>query len=75
LPYTALIRPRQPILHMAHPPIRPPAHLHPSTQVGSWSRVLEDAVRSLINDHGLTVVVASGNSGVDACYVAPGGQV
>ena len=41
-------------------------------QVGSWSRVLEDAVRSLINDHGVTVVVASGNSGVDACYVAPG---
>jgi len=29
-------------------------------------------VRSLINDHGVTVVVASGNSGVDACYVAPG---
>ena len=41
-------------------------------QVGSWSRVLEEAVRSLINDHGVTVVVASGNSGVDACYVAPG---
>ncbi|KAL4418998.1 hypothetical protein ABPG77_000863 [Micractinium sp. CCAP 211/92] len=40
-------------------------------QVGSWSRVLEDAVRSLVNDHGVTVVVASGNSGVDACYVAP----
>lgn len=41
-------------------------------QVGSWSRVLEDAVRSLTNTHGVTVVVASGNSGVDACYVAPG---
>lgn len=41
-------------------------------QVGSWSRVLEDAVRSLINDHGVNVMVASGNSGVDACYVAPG---
>ncbi|KAI3433663.1 hypothetical protein D9Q98_003472 [Chlorella vulgaris] len=40
-------------------------------QVGSWSRVLEDAVRSLTNTHGVTVVVASGNSGVDACYVAP----
>lgn len=34
--------------------------------------MLEDAVRSLVNDHGVTVVVASGNSGVDACYVAPG---
>lgn len=55
---------------------RPPATplIHPTArlQVGSWSRVLEDAVRSLINDHGVTVVVASGNSGVDACYVAPG---
>jgi subtilisin family serine protease len=40
-------------------------------QVGSWSRVLEEAVQSLINNHGITVVVASGNSGVDACYVAP----
>eukprot|EP00887_Chlorella_sp_A99_P005360 scaffold1.g5360.t1 len=40
-------------------------------QVGGWSRVLEDTVRSLVNDHGITVVVASGNSAVDACYVAP----
>jgi len=40
-------------------------------QVGSWSRVLEEAVQSLINNYGITVVVASGNSGVDACYVAP----
>ncbi|PSC68852.1 serine protease [Micractinium conductrix] len=40
-------------------------------QVGSWSRVLEDAVRALATTHGITVVVASGNSGVDACYVAP----
>lgn len=48
------------------------AVFRPRKQVGSWSRVLEDAVRSLINDHGVTVVVASGNSGVDACYVAPG---
>jgi subtilisin family serine protease len=40
-------------------------------QVGSWSRVLEDAVRSLVNNHGVTVIVASGNSAVDACYVAP----
>jgi subtilisin family serine protease len=40
-------------------------------QVGSWSRVLEDAVRSLTTTYGVTVVVAAGNSGVDACYVAP----
>lgn len=40
-------------------------------QVGSWSRVLEDAVRSLVTNHGVIVVVASGNSAVDACNVAP----
>jgi subtilisin family serine protease len=40
-------------------------------QVGSWSRVLEDAVRSLVVNHGVTVIAASGNSAVDACYVAP----
>ncbi|GAB4817850.1 hypothetical protein N2152v2_004896 [Parachlorella kessleri] len=40
-------------------------------QVGSWSRVLEDSVRSLARNYNITVVVASGNSGVDACYVAP----
>ena len=39
--------------------------------VGSWSQVLEDAVRSLVSDHGVNVVVASGNSAVDACDVAP----
>jgi subtilisin family serine protease len=39
--------------------------------VGGWSRVLEDAVRGLVERFGLTVVVAAGNSNVDACYVAP----
>lgn len=39
--------------------------------IGRWSRSLEDAVRSVINDHGLTVVVASGNGGVDSCSIAP----
>ena len=34
-------------------------------------RILEDAVRSLILTNGITVVVASGNSDVDACTVAP----
>lgn len=28
-------------------------------QVGSWSRVLEDAVRSLVLDHGITVRASS----------------
>lgn len=40
-------------------------------QIGSWSRVLEEAVRSLVQKHGITVTVAAGNSQVDACYVAP----
>jgi len=40
-------------------------------QVGSWSRVLEDTVRTLVKNHGITVIVASGNSAVDACNVAP----
>ena len=39
-------------------------------QVGSWSRVLEDAVRSVVK-LGVTVIVASGNSAVDACQVSP----
>ena len=34
-------------------------------------RILEDAVRSLILSNGITVVVASGNSDVNACTVAP----
>lgn len=40
-------------------------------QQGNWSRVLEDAVRSLIQNHGVTVIVASGNSSVDACTISP----
>ena len=40
--------------------------------VGSWSRALEEAVKNLIVEYGITVIVASGNSGVDSCYVAPG---
>jgi subtilisin family serine protease len=40
--------------------------------VGSWSRALEEAVKNLVNEYGITVIVASGNSGVDSCYVAPG---
>lgn len=39
--------------------------------IGRWSRTLEDSVKSLINTHGIPVVVASGNSGVDSCFVAP----
>jgi subtilisin family serine protease len=39
--------------------------------IGRWSQSLEDSVKTLINKHGIPVVVASGNSGVDSCYVAP----
>lgn len=38
--------------------------------VGRWSRALEEAVESLVAA-GVVVVVASGNSAVDACHVAP----
>jgi len=38
---------------------------------GEWSAPLERAVRSAILEKGVTVVVASGNSGVDACGVSP----
>ena len=40
-------------------------------QAGSWSRILEDSTRTLIQKYGITVVAASGNSQVDACYIAP----
>ncbi|KAF5834968.1 peptidase S8/S53 domain-containing protein [Dunaliella salina] len=39
--------------------------------VGAWSRSTEYAVRSLVNEHGITVVVASGNKAMDACHVVP----
>lgn len=37
---------------------------------GQWSRSLETAVQHVI-DAGIPVVVAAGNSAVDACKVAP----
>lgn len=40
--------------------------------VGEWSRSLEEAARSLIRQYNISVVVASGNSDVDSCYIAPG---
>ncbi|KAK9820620.1 hypothetical protein WJX72_012381 [[Myrmecia] bisecta] len=39
--------------------------------VGQWSRTLEEAVRSLVVNQNITIIVASGNSGVDSCTVAP----
>lgn len=36
-----------------------------SACAGSWSKSLDDSVRSLISNKGITVVVASGNSATD----------
>ena len=38
---------------------------------GDYSRALEDAVRSLIENHGVTVVVASGNLQGNSCDFSP----
>jgi subtilisin family serine protease len=38
---------------------------------GEWSATLERAVRSVVVERGITVVVASGNSDVDACTISP----
>ena len=37
-----------------------------------WSQSLEQAARSLITKFNVTVIVASGNSEEDSCYIAPG---
>lgn len=37
-----------------------------------WSQSLEQAARSLITTYNVTVIVASGNSEEDSCYIAPG---
>ena len=36
-----------------------------------WSQSLEQAARSLITKYNVTVIVASGNSEEDSCYIAP----
>ena len=40
--------------------------------VGQWSQSLEQAARGLITHYNVTVIVASGNSEEDSCYIAPG---
>lgn len=42
-----------------------------SMQAGSWSQTLQSAVSNLIDNHGITVVVATGNAQVDACQITP----
>ncbi|CAK0785055.1 hypothetical protein CVIRNUC_008260 [Coccomyxa viridis] len=40
--------------------------------VGQWSRALDSAVTSLIDQAKVTVVVAAGNTKADSCTIAPG---
>ncbi|CAL5228884.1 g12099 [Coccomyxa viridis] len=40
--------------------------------VGQWSQSLEQAARNLITKYNVTVIVASGNSEEDSCYISPG---
>lgn len=39
---------------------------------GQWSKVLENTVRAIITQRNVSVVVAAGNSKLDACQIAPG---
>lgn len=40
-------------------------------QAGQWSQTLQSAVTNLIQQYGITVVVATGNSKIDACTITP----
>ncbi|DBA74262.1 TPA: hypothetical protein ACH3X1_011047 [Trebouxia sp. C0004] len=40
-------------------------------KAGQWSQTLQSAVTNLIEGHGITVVVATGNDQVDACQITP----
>ncbi|KAL0022446.1 hypothetical protein WJX79_001348 [Trebouxia sp. C0005] len=40
-------------------------------QAGQWSQALQSAVTNLIEKHGITVVVATGNDQIDACQITP----
>ena len=40
-------------------------------QAGQWSQTLQSAVTNLIQRYGITVVVATGNSKIDACTITP----
>ncbi len=43
-----------------------------SVLMWQWSQSLEQAARNLITKYNVTVIVASGNSEEDSCYIAPG---
>ncbi|KAL3133536.1 hypothetical protein ABBQ38_007387 [Trebouxia sp. C0009 RCD-2024] len=40
-------------------------------KAGQWSQTLQSAVTNLIQQYGITVVVATGNSKIDACTITP----
>ena len=42
------------------------------TLTWQWSQSLEQAARNLITKYNVTVIVASGNSEEDSCYISPG---
>jgi subtilisin family serine protease len=41
-------------------------------QRGQYSRAMEDAVRALVEDHGVMVIAAAGNAAGDSCQFSPG---
>ncbi len=41
-------------------------------QRGQYSRAMEEAVRALVEDHGVMVIAAAGNSNGNACQFSPG---
>lgn len=41
-------------------------------QRGLYSRAMEDAVRALVEDHGVMVIAAAGNGASDSCQFSPG---
>ncbi|KAG7666753.1 putative Extracellular serine proteinase [Nannochloris sp. 'desiccata'] len=41
-------------------------------QRGHYSRAMEDAVRALVEDHGVMVIAAAGNGATDSCQFSPG---
>jgi len=57
--------------HMSHTCYMRPKCNRTCLQAGQWSQTLQSAVTNLIQKHGITVVVATGNDQVDACQITP----
>lgn len=39
---------------------------------GQWSKVLETTVRAVVTELNVSIIVAAGNSKLNACQIAPG---